>query len=97
MTFLGKICVTMRKYQTVREFKKTKNFAEEKIKKFYIPPSMPKSLKWSLPLVWKAVVAQFIRAFIYNTNIDTFIRYIKYSQVLYTATLTLQRISPGAI
>jgi hypothetical protein len=58
---------------------------------------MPKSLKWSLPLVWKSVVAQFMRAFIYNTNINTFIRYIKYSQVSYRATLALQLISPGTI
>jgi len=58
---------------------------------------MAKSLNWSLPLVWKSVVAQFMRAFIYNTNINTFARYIKYLQVSYAATLTLQRISPGTI
>lgn len=45
MTFLGKICVTMRKYQTVKEFKKKKNSQS------IFSPSMPKFLKWSLPLV----------------------------------------------
>jgi hypothetical protein len=46
MTFLGKICVTMRKYQKAREFKKKKEISQTKrLKNPVFPPSMPKSLK----------------------------------------------------
>ena len=67
-------CENIKRSESLRRQKISQT---KKLKNSVFPPSMPKSLKWCLPLVWKSLVAQFVRDFIYNTNINTFVRYIK--------------------